>query len=197
MNYLEKYYKYKNKYIELKNNQIGGNGDKKYYIKLDTYNDYLEFTKKNVGKDCKWIYDIIDKKSHDDRILYENKNFLLVTEMNMKKDDITTFHLLAFPKDKTLKSIRDLTIENILLLKEMVAKSKKYIKKEFKINKNEIEAHFHYPPGVMLLHIHFELINNKKLRKPLREHAVSRVIENLIIDSEYYKKVKLEVIAKE
>jgi diadenosine tetraphosphate (Ap4A) HIT family hydrolase len=177
-----------------KNNQIGGS--KKYITKIDTYDNYLEFAKKNIGKDCQWIYDIIDKKSGLDRLLYENKNFILVTEMNMKSDDLKTFHLLAFPKDKSLKSIRDLTKDDIPLLKEMVSESKKFIKDEYKIDENEVEAHFHYPPGVLLLHIHFELTNNETHRRPLREHAVSRVIENLTLDSNYYKKIEIETIVK-
>jgi len=169
---------------------------KKYVIKLDTYDDYLEFAKKNIGKDCQWIYDIIDKKSGLDRLLYENKNFVLVIEMNMKQNDMTTFHLLAFPKDKSIKSIRDLTKDHIPLLKDMVSESKKYIIDKYGLKENEIEAHFHYPPGVLLLHIHFEWINNERLRRPLREHSVNKVIENLLIDPEYYKKIRLDIIKK-
>ena len=103
--------------------------NKKYYIKLHDYNDYLEFLKININKNCKWIYDIIDKKSNINKILYENKNFVLVIRKYMKPDKISKFHLLAFPKDKTIKSIRDLNADHIPLLKNMVKKSKEYIKK--------------------------------------------------------------------
>jgi hypothetical protein len=188
----------KQEYLELKtiNNQSGGN-DKKYILKIDTYDDYLKFVEKNIGKDCQWIYDIIDKKTQTDRLLLDNDNFVLVTEMNMKMDDLDTFHLLAFPKDKSIRSIRDLEYKHIPLLREMDKKCKKYISKEFKINKNEIETHFHYIPGVMLLHMHFELVNSKKIRRPLREHSVVEVIENISIIPEYYKKIKIQVIIKE
>ena len=114
----------------------------------------------------------------------------------MKNEDMSTFHLLAFPKDKTIRSIRDLKQDHISLLQEMSDTGKKYINDTYKININEIETHCHYPPGVMLLHIHFELINNIKCRKPLREHAVSRIIENLKLDSDYYKKITMEFIQK-
>ena len=46
-------------------------------------------------------------------------------------------------------------------MKEIVKKSKEYIKRNYKIESNEIEAHFHYLPTVLLLHIHFVLVNNK------------------------------------
>jgi hypothetical protein len=78
----------------------------------------------------------------------------------------------------------------------MKSKSNIYISKQYKINKNEIETHFHYPPGVMLLHMHFELVNIERIRRPLREHSVTEVIENLLIDPKYYEKVKIQIITK-
>jgi len=104
--------------------------NKKYNIKLHDYNDYLEFLKIDVNKNCKWIYDIIDKNSNTNKILYENKNFVLVMRRQMKPDKISTFHLLAFSKDKTIKSIRDLKPDHIPILKNMVKKSKKIHKKK-------------------------------------------------------------------
>lgn len=116
---------------------------------------------------CKWIYDIIDKKSKVNKLLYENNNFVLIMRKYMNPNKISTFHLLAFPKDKTIKSIRDLTIDHIPLLREMMKKSKEYIKKNYNFEKDEIEANFHYPPSVLLLHIYFELVNNRKVKKLL------------------------------
>jgi m7GpppX diphosphatase len=164
-------------------------------IKLDDYKDYLKFIKNiDIQYNCKWIYDIIDKNNKN-KILYENKNFVLIMRRRMNPNKISTFHLLAFPKDKTIKSIRDLRGVHIPLLKDMVKKSKQYIKKIYNIEKDEIEANFHYLPTVLLLHIHFELVNNKK-RRPFLEHSVTSVIQNLSIDSNYYKKVKIEILKK-
>ena len=194
MNYRKKYKKYKTKYLQSKYQTGGG----KYTIKLDKYDDYKKYIKENEGKDCGWIYDIIDKHKETDnnKLLFEDDDFVLVTEMDMKDDDMNTFHLLAFPKDKTIKSIRDLTFEHIPLLEKMRSLSKKYITTHYEINDNEIETHFHYPPGVMLLHMHFELVNGNKQRRPLREHSVNDVIQNLLIDSEYYKKFIFEILVK-
>ena len=99
--------------------------NKKYVIKLDDYKDYLRFINIDIQKNCKWIYDIIDKKNKN-KILYENKNFVLIMRRRMNPNKISTLHLLAFPKDKTIKSIRDLNADHIPLLKDMVKKSKEY-----------------------------------------------------------------------
>jgi hypothetical protein len=40
------------------------------------------------------------------------------------------------------------------------------------------------------------LVNNKKFRKPIIEHPVNSVIENLRIDPNYYKKIKIEVLKR-
>lgn len=175
------------------NNQIGGG----YTIKLDTYEDYLAFAATNKGKDCQWIYNIIDKTddANMDRVLYDNDDFVIVTEMHMTADP-NTFHLLAFPKDKSIQALRDLTDKHIPLLQEMVAQGKNIVVEKYGFNENEIETHFDYPPGVLLLHIHFELVNNTRHRRPMREHSVYDVVENLQIDSDYYKKRTFEVLVK-
>ena len=159
-------------------------------IKLNSYKNYMKFLKIYIKKNCKWIYYIIDKNKDADlsKLLYENKNFVLIMRKYMSPNKLSTFHLLAFVKDKKIKSIRDLKIEHIPLLKEIVKKSKEYIKRNYKIESNEIETNFHYRPTTLLLHIHFELVNNKKLRKPILEHSVHSVIQNLSIDPYYYKK---------
>jgi len=189
--------KYKRKYFRLKRKKhIGGAGDSQYILKLDTYDDYLKFAEENMGKDCKWIYDIIDKTDGLEKLLFETDNFVLVIEMSMVIGDLNTFHLLAFPKNKSIRSIRDLTAEHIPILKEMVSEGKKFITEHYGINENEIETHCHYPPGVLLLHIHFELVNNKKFRRPLREHSINEIIENLLINPDYYKIVTMEILKK-
>lgn len=191
-----KYEKYKTKYLNLfyDYDQVGD--AKKYVVKLDTYEEWLIYANANSGKDCEWIYHIIDHgvSISKNKVLINESDFVLVTEYTMKEDDLNSFHLLALPKDKTIRGMRDLKSEHIPLLQKMVIMSKNYITSNYAINENEIEAHFHYPPGVLLLHIHFELTNNTKIRRPLREHSVNEVIENLKIDANYYTKINMEIL---
>lgn len=44
--------------------------------------------------------------------------------------------------------------------------------------------------------MHFELVNNDRMRRPLREHNVIEVIQNLSMDSEYYKNINFEILVK-
>lgn len=118
------------KYKLTTNNHSDGN---KYIIKIDTFDDYLIYIENNPNKECEWIYNIIDKKKDFDRLLYETEDFVLVTEMNMN-ENIDTFHLLAFPKDRSLKSIRDLRQTHINLLINMNSQSKKFINQKYNIS---------------------------------------------------------------
>jgi hypothetical protein len=77
--------------------------DDKDKIKLNSYKNYMKFLKIDIEKNCKWIYDIIDKKSNISKLLYENKNFVLVMKKYMSPNKLSTFHLLAFVKDKKIK----------------------------------------------------------------------------------------------
>lgn len=205
-----KYLKYKTKYLKLKNkfnkfNSIQSDSiqsdsiqsdsiQSNYFICNQTWQDYQKFISDNIEKNCLWIYNILDKKNNIDKILYENDNFILIADITMEPNLFNSFHLLAFPKNKLLRTMRDLTFNDIPLLEDIISKSKQFIISNFPINLNEIEAHFHYPPTVMLLHIHFELVNNGKCRKPLKEYPIHNVIENLKIDSDYYKKINLQII---
>ena len=102
-------------------------------IKLNSYKNYMKFLQIDIKKNCKWIYDIIDKNKDANlsKLLYENKNFVLIMRKYMSPKKLSTFHLLAFVKNKKIKSIRDLKIKHIPLLKEIVKKSKEYIKRNY------------------------------------------------------------------
>lgn len=212
MDYYKKYIKYKNKYFQSKkygqNNIVNSTNstnlikNNNWIICTETWQDYINYVSENNGKNCKWIYEILDGKTNGKEILYQNNNFILIKDIDMSSslslnpDKNDSFHLLAFPKNKSLKTMRDLTQNDIPLLEEIIFQTKNYIVSNFSININEIKAHFHYPPSVMILHIHFELINNNKCTQPLKEFPVSNSIENLKIDSDYYKKISLQIIRK-
>ena len=68
----------------------------------------------------------------------------------------------------------------------------------YNINFNELLCFFHYHPSVWQLHIHFMNVSNTSTKfnsySLPRAHLVSSVIENIKMNSNYYKMVKLEVL---
>lgn len=91
-----------------------------------------------------WVYNILEGKSEQDRIIYDNKcdreGFVLLPDL--KWDGLTkeTLYLLAIVRQRGIKSLRDLTEEHLPLLKR--------VRDEGKVNIINI---FHYFILVSLL----------------------------------------------
>jgi len=164
----------------------------KLKIKLESYDDYKKL--KVEDEDKVWAYNIIDHVAEKEKIIYEDKDIILIPDYKWN-NSIDSLHILCFFKDKKLYSIRELTSEHISMLENSIINCKKCIKEKYNILEDNLLVFFHYHPSVWQLHIHFtniKLISNSILIP--RAHLVSQLIENLRIDSNYYKKVKLEVL---
>jgi len=158
---------------------------------LETYNEYLKINK-NIN--IEWIYNIIDHKAETEDIIYENKDIIIIPNYNWNRDN-NNLHVLGIFKDKRLKSIRDLRNEHIEILEESIKNGKNIIKDKYNFDINNLIIYFHYHPTVWQLHIHF--INKNYISDSYtlpRAQLASTVIENIKIDSEYYKKVKMELL---
>jgi m7GpppX diphosphatase len=162
-----------------------------YSRHLETYVDY----KKNVlpkieDLDKQWVFDIIDGKKEKDQVLYQDDDFVLLPSDKWKNNNILEMRLLAFFTNKKLKSIRDLTGSNIKLLEKVKNKACEIIKNKYKLDEEHLKIFFHYRPSVWQLHLHFLNLEYKTKSSSIeKSHEVHTVIENLKIDTNYYKKV--------
>lgn len=167
--------------------------DKK--LKLESYTDYLKLNVHTFDKT--WIYNIIDHKKETDTIIFEDDNIIIIPDYKWS-NDINELHILGIFKDKNLYSIRELTKDHIDILQQSLNNGKKMIEEKYNINSDKLLCFFHYHPSVWQLHIHFMNISNTSTKSDSyslpRAHLVSSVIENLKINSDYYKIVKLEVL---
>jgi m7GpppX diphosphatase len=161
-------------------------------IKLESYDDYLKLNIKNFNKT--WIYNIIDHIEEFKNIIFEDNNIIIIPDYKWT-GDIDKLHILGIFKDKTLYSIRELEQKHIKILEESLIQGFKIINEIYKIESDNLVTYFHYHPSVWQLHIHFNILENISKSSMLpRAHSVNNVIENLKIDSNYYKKIKLEII---
>jgi 3D (Asp-Asp-Asp) domain-containing protein len=180
---------YKKIKIESVNQSILNIGTK---IKIETYDEYKKLKVEDENK--VWVYNIIDHIAEKERIIYEDQHIILIPDYKWN-NSIDCLHILCFFKDKKLYSIRELVGNHIDILENSLKNCKKCIKDKYDVSEDSLLIFFHYHPSVWHLHLHFtniKLINNSILIP--RAHLVNQVIENLKIDSDYYKKVKLEVL---
>ena len=83
---------------------------------------------------CNWMYSVIDGEKEQDTILYQNESFLVQKDYKFNEGDLRTLYCLAFPKQKDLKSVRDLRAEHLPMLKAIRDESIKAICAKFKVS---------------------------------------------------------------
>lgn len=77
----------------------------------------------------------------------------------MNSEDLETLHLLAFPFDRKLKTVRDLNDQHLPLLKSIRDETYKVIEEKYGFKRTHLRAFFHYHPTFYHLHVHFTHIN--------------------------------------
>ena len=176
-------------------NEINSKKRKHKCMIKETYEQYLLTISKLLPSNTKWLYNIIDGMSEQKDVIYSDEMFLLIpTYACSKNKDMTTknLHILAIPKRKDIKSLRDLTSEHIELLEHIQKNTIKFIKDKYNIDESKLKIYFHYPPSTWHLHIHFSTIENTDSSCSTEySYPLYQVIFNLKLCSDYYKKIDL------
>lgn len=142
-----------------------------------------------------WIYNILSGKSEQDRIIYQNEEFILIKDIKWSGKAINDLHLLAIPKRKDILSIRDLDNTNINLIEKIDNISKQLISEKYNIHKDQIRSYFHYYPSVWHLHIHYDLCGQLGSNDSFDIcRSVHDVIENIKMKGNYYKEATLKTL---
>lgn len=95
---------------------------------------------------CNWVYDILDEKKEKELRVFENEHFMLQKDIKFNEgDDLQTLYCLAIPKQRDLKSIRDLNASHLPLLKSMNEECYPAMEKMFGLKRYKFKpAFFHY-----------------------------------------------------
>lgn len=167
---------------------------KKYSKRLvkESYEEYLEFIKNRDSEKDRWIYNIIDGTAEQNKILYRDELVIVIPTYTWDSKNIDKLHILCLPTDKNLRTIRDLTLENVPLLKHMKEITLQQIEEKYGLREENIKMFFHYEPSTYHLHIHFINTGYTESWSSVEySHDLDTVIFNLNLDSDYYKKIKL------
>jgi m7GpppX diphosphatase len=168
-------------------------------IKLENYDDYLKLINDSNHKlNIKWTDDIIDGHRQNE-IISANQYMVFFPDYNWKDGNINNLHMIGMIIDKKIKSIRHLSSEHIQILEKCKEDGLKIIEEKYKVKSNKIITYFHYHPSTWRLHIHFQNINSRSCGSMTlpRAHPLPFVIQNLRMDSDYYKKCLLDVVVEE
>jgi len=156
---------------------------------VESYEEYkktVSIRDKHKAHLDKWIYDILDGKKEQEKIIYQNDYFLIIPTYvwtNSNNDDL---HLLTIPFNKKLRTIRSLNTNYLSLLDQMYKKTLEIIKDKYEIDISDLNIEFHYTPSTYHLHLHF--VNKKKEDSSdiHYKHTYNDVINNIKNDENYY-----------
>jgi m7GpppX diphosphatase len=160
-------------------------------IVKETYEEYLEVLKQRNPKKDQWIYNVIDGISEQDMVLYQDDLFVLLPSYIYDSKSVDKVHLLAIPKDKSLRTIRELNESHVPLLKHMKEKSLLSMELKYGLKKENLKMFFHYDPSTYHLHLHLVNLKHDFGSSVEYSHDLDLVIFNLSICSDYYKIVEL------
>jgi m7GpppX diphosphatase len=174
------------------------------FLVEESYDDWLQIFSKVVNVDSapslKWVYNILEHKSEIERIVFEDADpengFILVPDMKWDEKNVQNLYLQAIVHTKNISCLRDLNGSHIGLLENMRDKSLAAIEAKYSIKPSKLRCYLHYHPTFYHLHVHISHINYHPPGMPEKNYLLSNVIENLRIDSDYFKKVKMEIIVK-
>lgn len=150
------------------------------------------------AKKLQWLFDILDGKKEAERVLVSDPDpdngFVLVMQPSMKNhDDKQNVYYCAFTRTRDLRSLRDLDASHLPMLTNIRTKSLKALEHQYGMTSVDLRIYFHYQPSFFHLHIHFRALTRVQDPTKLggREILLDDVINNLQIDSDYYKKCTL------
>jgi m7GpppX diphosphatase len=162
----------------------------KFELITERYSDYQRLTQPFAEKSDKtWIYNILDGKAEQERILFDDPEFILLPNGNWsgKVEEADQLHCLAIVKQRDILSLRDLTDEHYNLLDSILENSFKTIEAKYGIAKSRLRAYVHYHPTFWHLHIHFKLVDNISPHEFDRIHSVFSILQNIQIQPHYYQ----------
>jgi m7GpppX diphosphatase len=164
------------------------NKNQQFIIIPESYDDYLTFLHSYPSEKDQWIYNIINGKNEQDQIIFQDDQFILLPNYTWVNKKLNYMHLLSFPKDSTLRTLRSLEGKHVPFLKYLKKITCEKIKECYDLDENQMKAFIHYAPSTYHLHIHFVHIHHPTCESSTEySHFLDDVIYNLSMQSDYYQ----------
>lgn len=149
-----------------------------------------------------WVYNILDHKKESERIAFEDScpenGFILLPDLKWDGHSIETLYLLAVIHKRDIKSLRDLTVAHLPLLKNVRDKGIDAIEQKYGVKRSQLRIYFHYQPSFYHLHVHFTYLKHEAPGIFCeKSHLLDSVVNNIELMPDYYQRATLSFVAKE
>jgi len=173
------------------------------YLIVETGEDYKSITLPHILESklsVQWVYNCLDHKSEQDRLLFEDldehNGFQLYPDLKWNGETMENLYCRAIVLRRGIKSVRDLTGDDIPMLENVMTKSKKVLKERYGLNPAQLKAYFHYQPSYYHLHMHLVRFGYDAPGGSMYSIPVDVAIGNLRIAGDYYKRATLPFVGK-
>lgn len=176
------------------------------HLVYETSDDYKNITQHYLDQtvhteNLKWVYNFLDKKNELERIIFENPDkfngFILAPDLKWNGTNCDELYMLAVVHRHGLRSVRDLTPDELPLLENIRDQCAQIIEKKYGLKKSQLKMYFHYQPTFYHLHVHIVHMKYEAPGLGCTSILLGTVIDNLKLFSDFYKKATLPFIRRE
>jgi len=181
---------------------------------VETKELYEAVTKPFIEKQkesLSWLQNIIEGKKEKERLLHDCEDWLLNIDtkwrshpdaLSVPKEEwlncpaTSDLYCLGIFKISDVASLRDLTGAHVPILKDMISQGSKVILDTYGVQRDQLRMFVHYQPQFYHFHVHFTRLENEIGCQVERGHLLEDIIQNLEIDSDYYKKKSITYVLR-
>jgi m7GpppX diphosphatase len=124
-------------------------------------NSVLPWIESQPIERVQWVYNILDKKKEADTILYEHadrkQGYIIIPDMKWDGTTVGSLYLVAIVHDRSLRSLRDLTIEHVPMLQSILEQGTQIARDRYGLQNEEhgtLRCFIHYHPTYYHFHVH-------------------------------------------
>lgn len=150
-----------------------------------------------------WIENVVQGKKETERLLVDTSDYIINIDTKWRShpdaktvprdqwhghESIEDLYCLAIVKDGRIRSLRDLRQSHVPMLQSMIKEGQNVIESVYGVRKDQIRMFVHYQPQFYHFHVHFTRLENEIGCQVERGHLLSDIVQNLVMDSEFYAK---------
>ncbi|KIY63788.1 HIT-like protein [Cylindrobasidium torrendii FP15055 ss-10] len=102
----------------------------------------------------KWVTKILDGESEQEAVLFNCPEYLILPDMKWDLHTLSSLYLVAISRDPTIRSLRDLRVEHVPLLKSIRDNAYEVVRNKWDMGPGSLRMWIHYQPSYYHFHVH-------------------------------------------
>ncbi|CAK5273991.1 unnamed protein product [Mycena citricolor] len=114
----------------------------------------LPFIQAFPAERTRWVDEILEGRKEQSKILFTSPEFILLPDMKWDLHTLGSLYLLAIIRDASIRSIRDLRVQHIPLLRSIRKEVYLTVKEKWGLDAGSLRMYIHYQPSYYHFHVH-------------------------------------------